>query len=212
MKGVEILYKDLETLFDYIEPTDQNELCFSFRAYELLLRICTEVEANLKAILQSNGYEKSKLCMNDYWKVNLTHHLSSYKVHIPHWRGQEGIRMPFGIWSLDMRDYETIPWYKGYNTVKHNRMESFEEANLKNVVDAFCGLLVILSSQFCNNNFAMSQIAWSLGEIVLSDGLQSTIGAPFRIEFPGDWKDEEYYDFNWDEIKGDSDPYQKLSY
>lgn len=212
LKGVEILYKDIDTLFDYIEPADQNEICFSFRAYELLLRICTEVEANLKAILRGNGYEKSKLCMNDYWKVNLTHHLSSYKVHIPHWRGQKGIRIPFEIWSLDMRAYKTIPWYDAYNTVKHNRLESFEEANLKNVIDAFCGLLVVLASQFYDAKFAQCKIGWSLGEILLSDGLHEAISAPFRIEFPNDWKDNEYYDFKWDDIKDDPDVFRKISY
>jgi hypothetical protein len=41
-----LIQKDLHELFDYIEPSDQNLCCHSFRPHEILLRACVEVEAN----------------------------------------------------------------------------------------------------------------------------------------------------------------------
>ena len=65
-----LLQKDLEELFDYVEPSDQNLNCYSYRTHELLLRACVEVEANCKAILLENGYPKPRDDMNrnDYIK------------------------------------------------------------------------------------------------------------------------------------------------
>jgi hypothetical protein len=51
-----LIQKDLQTIFEYIEPSDQNLDAYSFRTYELLLRTCTEIETNLKAILRANTY------------------------------------------------------------------------------------------------------------------------------------------------------------
>lgn len=91
-----LILKDLQELFDYVEPGDENLPCYSYRIHALLLRSCIEVEANCKAILKENGYTKaSDMNMGDYKKVNTTHHLSSYEIKIPHWNGAKGIRTPF---------------------------------------------------------------------------------------------------------------------
>src|SRR5215472_11174971 len=60
VRGFRLLQKDLEHLFEYIEPSDDNLACFSFRIHEVLLRACVEVEANCKAILRENGYSEEK--------------------------------------------------------------------------------------------------------------------------------------------------------
>ena len=60
-----LLLKDLQELFDYIEPADKNLHCYSYRIHALLLRACVEVEANCKAILKENGYSKS-----DNWNMD----------------------------------------------------------------------------------------------------------------------------------------------
>lgn len=83
------MLKDLQELFDYVEPADKNLECFSYRIHALLLRACVEVEANCKAILKENGYWKAKdMNMNDdYRKIDSTHMLSSYQVRVPNWGG-----------------------------------------------------------------------------------------------------------------------------
>ncbi|MEI9931553.1 MAG: hypothetical protein WDM89_13700 [Rhizomicrobium sp.] len=47
-----LLQKDVQEIFDYIEPADKNLNTYSFRTHALLLRSFIEVEANFKAILQ----------------------------------------------------------------------------------------------------------------------------------------------------------------
>ncbi|TDU64518.1 hypothetical protein EI77_03968 [Prosthecobacter fusiformis] len=60
-----IILKDLQELFDFIEPDDENLACYSYRIHALLLRTCVEVEANCVAILKENGYPKPEKKTND---------------------------------------------------------------------------------------------------------------------------------------------------
>src|SRR5262245_2566545 len=55
IRGFLLIQKDLQTLFDYVEPSDHNLHCHSFRIHELLLRTCVEVEANCKAEFPSTA-------------------------------------------------------------------------------------------------------------------------------------------------------------
>lgn len=212
VKSIELLYKDFEILFDYIEPADENETCYSFRIHELLIRTCIEVEANLKGILVANGYKnrKGNLCIHDYFKLNKTHRLSSYEVHIPHWRGKLGIRKPFSNW--DSVNFSSLDWYQAYNHVKHDRMTNFKEASFKNAIDALCGLVVVLASQFYNEDFAKTNISRVFGFSVRENGLSSSIGTPFELKRPSGWDEDEQYDFNWEEIKDDPEPFCKLEF
>jgi len=208
-----LLLKDLQELFDYIEPADGNLICFSYRIHALLLRSCVEVEANCKAILKENGYtKKSKngkdidMNMDDYKKINTTHHLSSYQVKFPYWNGTKDVRSPFSDWSAG----KALPWYTAYNTTKHDRHSKFKDANLDNLLDACCGVLVILSAQFGINDFSPG------GELVtvggLYDGMKDGIGNYFRVQFPNDWPIELRYQFNWNDLMNKPDPFQKTDY
>lgn len=202
-----LLLKDLQELFDYIEPADNNLSCYSYRIHALLLRTCVEVEANCKAILKENGYSIPRnMDMRDYKKINTTHRLSSYQVRIPYWNGMKDIRTPFSAWS----NGDALPWYQAYNTTKHNRLAEFEEATFEHLLDACCGVLVILSAQFETNDFTPGNtlLAWN-GP---NDGMESGIGSYFRVKFPDDWPEEMRYDFNWQEIKDEPDPFQTIDY
>jgi hypothetical protein len=55
-----IIQKDLIELFDYIEPANTNNNCYSYRIHELFMKTCIGVEANFKAILFENTYRKRK--------------------------------------------------------------------------------------------------------------------------------------------------------
>ena len=202
-----LLLKDLYELFDYIEPADKNLSCYSYRIHALLLRACVEMEANCKAILKENGYKKDKeMNIGDYKKINETHRLSSYKVKIPNWNGSASVREPFSGWASG----GSLPWYQAYNLIKHDRHKEFEEATFENLLDASCGLLVLLSSQFETNDFSPCDMLLSVWG--LNDGMKSGIGGFFRVQFPNDWPDEMKYDFNWNLIKNDSDPFANIDY
>lgn len=207
-----LLLKDLQELFDYIEPADENLNCYSYRIQALLLRACIEVEANCKAILKENGYEKKDksgkdaMNMSDYKKINTTHRLSSYQVKVPYWSGTKNIRFPFSVWSTG----NVLSWYEAYNTTKHDRLTGFKEATFDHLLDACCGVLVILSAQFERNDFSPGNTLLSIGGP--RDGMESGIGDYFRVKFPDDWPLDLRYDFDWQKLKAEPDPFGTIDY
>lgn len=206
IRSFQILLKDLRDLFDYVEPADINESCYSYRIHALLLRTCVEVEANCKAILQENGYQSSgNLTMNDYKKIDATHRLSSFKIVVPHWSGKHSVRTPFAAWKTA----GSLPWYGAYNAAKHDRHNAFERATFLHLVDAFSGLLALLSAQFIGNDFT-GDVQWVRGSS--ADGTKRGIGGFFRVRYPDDWPDDECYDFDWTTLSAQPDAFNKFDY
>jgi hypothetical protein len=206
IRGFLLLQKDLEQLFEYIEPSDQNLLCYSFRVYELLLRSCVEVEANCKAILLENAYRRSgNLTMKDYRKIEASHRLSGYEVKLPYWLGAQRIRRPFALWA----EGKSLAWYQAYNEAKHNRSEGFAEATLEHAVDAVCAVLVLLSAQFHDEDFIRDTVVAGSP----SDAFDYAIGGYFVVRYPF-WMPEDRYDMlDWP-VKGitEDDPFQNFPY
>jgi hypothetical protein len=198
----------LRELFDYVEPSNKNLGCFSYRIHSLLLRACVEVEANCKAILKENGYVKpggNDLNMGDYRKLEKTHFLSGYQVAVPDWHGQGGLRTPFLPWATG----QGLTWYQAYNAAKHDRHSAFETATFEHLIDAVCGLLVILSAQFETNDFGPGNDFLCAES---PDDMESGIGAFFRVRFPKDWPEDLRYDFNWQQLKDQPNPFQIIDY
>jgi hypothetical protein len=93
-----LIQNDLQSIFEYVEPSDECRTAFSYRMHALLMRVCVELEANFKAILEENTFTppaKRSLNIGDYRKVDATHHLSSYEVMLPIWSGAPRIFKPF---------------------------------------------------------------------------------------------------------------------
>jgi hypothetical protein len=207
VRAFTLLLKDMQELFDYIEPADKNLSCFSYRVHELLLRSCVEVEANCKAILVENGYTKEgDMNIGDYKKINLSHKLSSYEVKMPFWHGTQNIRRPFSSWAVD----GSLLWYQAYNATKHDRHESFDLATLEQMIDAMSGLVVLLSSQFHTHDFGPGEDF--LADVGPNDGMESSIGGYFRIRYPRDWPMDQRYDFDWQKVQHEPDPFQEFAY
>jgi hypothetical protein len=205
-----LIHKDLRELFDYIEPADVNEPCYSYRIHALHMRTCIEVEANLKAVLLDNGYAAARdLKMGDYKKLERTHHLSAYEIRLPIWQGVRSLVSPFHPWSSGA----DLPWYQAYNAAKHDRHAEFTKANFRNLIDAVCGLVAVLSSQFHTWDFSPQAPSLALsGYGGPPQGFESAIGGYFHIKFPTNWSAEEQYDFDWQQLKSDPSPFQALTF
>jgi hypothetical protein len=202
-----LIQKDLQLLFDYIEPADRNLDCYSYRILELLIRTCIEVEANCKAILVENGYAQTgRLTMHDYKKINVSHHLSSYEIGLPVWSGTKRIRNPFKNWS----NGGSLNWYSAYNATKHDRLNEFTQASFDNLIDAVCGLVVLLSAQFWREDYIPRETLLAVDGP--SDGMDTAIGEYFRVRFPTDWPEFERYDFAHEDVYGPDFVIQKFDY
>lgn len=200
-----LIQKDLLTLFDYVEPSDNNLKTHSHRIVELLFRTCVEVEANFKAILYDNGYKSDRdLNMKDYRKLETTHLLSSYLIKLPCWRGKFDCFTPFASFAED----KSPQWYKAYNDVKHDRSKHFMHASFGNLVESVCGLVALLSSQFHCEDFSL--IDYFVSEAGIGDGYESAIGSYFWVKFPVGWNDSEKYDFIWPQMDEKKRKFKKL--
>jgi hypothetical protein len=210
-----LLQRDVLDLFAYIEPADPNRKTYSHRVQQLLMRACVEVEANLKAILTENGYRRqggADLTMADYRLVNRSHRLSEYEIRIPSWRGSRYITRPFAQWDAHAG---ALPWYQAYNKSKHDRHEFFEYATFEAMVDALCGLAVVLSAQFHQDYYSPA------GDTVtfrrrygydIDDRMESAIGGYLRIKFPTTWLEAERYAFDWTQVVRLEDPFDRFDY
>jgi hypothetical protein len=216
-RAFSIIQEDLIKLFEYIEPSDVNNVTYSFRIHELLIRICIEVEGNFKAILRENifdpkdKYGKSRPEKNwnikDFKVVNKTHHLDDYTIKLPFWKGELNERKPFKAWKTN----DSIPWYQAYNQSKHDRVYNFEKANFENLIDAYCGLCTILSSQFKTQDFMPGSQNLGIDTDSYFDGVFG-IGNYVRIGWPADWKEEDLYEFDWTKLKMETEKFAKINY
>ena len=214
IRAFKLIQKDIIDLFDFIEPSDVNEPCYSFRIHALLLRLCIEFEDNAKAIFFENGFPKKdksgkpvRLTIADYRKIESTHFLSSFEVKLPIWSGNKGQRYPFLDWK---QGSNTLSWYEAYNDTKHDRRQKFSRANFGHLIDAYCGLQVLLTSQFGLHDYSPGPVLLALEGS--ADGFEEPIGGYLRVNFPKTIPINDRYDFDWTKIKNDIDPFDKIDY
>ena len=202
-----LLENDLLRIFDFIEPANNNLTVYSHQLYQLLLRACTEVETNAKAILTANGYTKSgNMAMPDYSKIESACRLSEYVVTLPVLSGTKNRWQPF----LNWRSSQPLEWYQAYNSVKHNRFENFQSANLGNVLDAVAAVFILLFAQFYVFAFHPYHIVTSY--YLPENGRLSHERCFFQIELPSNWLDDEKYDFDWNTLSSQVSPFQSFSF
>jgi hypothetical protein len=208
VRAFSVIQKDLISIFEFIEPDEQNRDAYSLRTYELLLRACTEIETNFKAIFAANTYTApNNLTMHDYAKIEQSHYLSQFEVKVHYWKGNGGVRRPFAGWA---GGGHTLAWYQDYNNAKHDRVENMNLATLGNVVDAVAGLVVVLSSQFLGEDFGPGP-----GYLItegIGDGYEGAIGNYFRLRFPQHVPEPDRYAFDWSELRQEIDPFQRFDY
>ena len=205
-----ILQKEFMDILEYIELSDKNMETYSLKIYKVFLSVCTEIENNLKGILYSNNYKVGQLLnmKNDYFKLENILKLSKYKVKITI-TDYEKLVQPFKEWE-DHEEYTPIEWYKDYNNLKHNRSDNIEKANLLNLTKAICALYILLYAQFYEYSKTIdSSNALSFftddGELLIEDGVSI-----IHIEEKPTWLEEEKYDFDWEKLKTEENPYRSI--
>ncbi|MGE5403717.1 MAG: hypothetical protein ACM3PP_02140 [Candidatus Saccharibacteria bacterium] len=200
-----IIIKDLERLFEFVEPTNDNLDTYSHRTYELFLRTATEFETNCKRILLANGYKKKQPSIVDYAKIDKASRLSDYEVVVTNWSITPKEYRPF----VDWKNGHSLAWYQDYNSVKHDRSVHFPKASLGNLVESITGLLVILFSQF--GIYALSPNQDVAFELSNDDGYCSAPGSMFAVK-PPTWTDDERYSFDWDTLSTLPMPFQMFNF
>lgn len=203
----------LKEILDYIEPDERNLKNFSIELYTLLLRACTEVEANCKLILSANGVEDTRLKnIIDYSMLEQSSKLSEYcakyqnwKVYNPDTQQVEYIEKKF-IPFKRFAERKSPEWYGAYNQVKHDRERNLHLANLENCMNAVAAVLVLLYSQF--GTFGVPDYGQPVFWISVNESdYPINNDSLFILEPPISWKEDERYDFEWKKIKNLENPF-----
>ncbi len=146
------LEKDLEEISRFVELTSDNNETYSIELLKLLFSASSEVDVVLKNLCELLAPNKRRNNIDDYREVikELLPALIEEKVYIPKFGL---IFQPLKNWE----DEELNPfWWKSYNNVKHHRNESYNEANLKNALNAL-GALLILVTYFYQQKFSIDK-------------------------------------------------------
>jgi len=131
------LEEDLERASRYVELVDANEATYSLEFAHLLFAAASEVEIVMVSLCglfnQQSRASKFAHCVAplrkqfpDMWKE---------RVFVP----RTGLVLqPWAEWNRAKNN--TPIWWQSYNHVKHSRHTTFEEATMKNAVNALAAL------------------------------------------------------------------------
>lgn len=187
----QILQNEVEEIFKYIEPNQDNFKVYSLKIYQILVDVCIEIENNMKQILIANGYSKDKMNMReDYFLLKDLMHLDEYTVKLLIKNNKYELQ-PFKEWNSN--EYTPLTWYQSYNKVKHSRSINYEDANLENLLNSIAGLYILLYAQFYE--FANCISFDNCTMLFLDDGNMylTKKNSIFLISQKPNWKNEEKY-------------------
>ena len=126
-------------LYDNIEHSDTgNSLTFSNEYIKQYQAICSEVDAILKSICKELDNPNANKMDIGYTPTILAKwpNIQTQKV-----RFRDIELEPLSSWTNT--PYHSPDWWSPYNDVKHERINNYKSANLKNVLNALAGLFIL---------------------------------------------------------------------
>ncbi len=135
------LEEDLLRISRYIEFSDANYSTYSIELASILLGASSEVDVVAKQLCKKLKTGKKAENIKHYTDqiAPSIPAIGNFIVELPRF----GLRLnPWEHWSLTHR--KSPIWWTAHNNVKHNRHTSFNEANLKNALNAVSGLYVLV--------------------------------------------------------------------
>jgi hypothetical protein len=131
---------DLERLSRFIEFDRHNFECFSVEITRILLTSGAEVDVVCKQICKKLNSASSA--------NNISHYRDEICAAYPHIPDFEVLLPRYGLtltpwinWNMSNNPPE---WWSAYNKIKHHRDAEYNQANLKNGLNAVCGLFVMV--------------------------------------------------------------------
>lgn len=196
LQSFEILKRDLQHIFEFIEPCTDNYSTYSQRTFELLLRACTEIETNCKQILRVNSHPVNNSNILRFADLDGPMKLSEYIVCCPAIDFPDF--SPFRSFVHTDRNQRSPSWYRAYNEAKHDRANSFSSAHLKNVIESIGAVYVILSAQYGYH------FDGGLGAV---NGISAGSPKYFSLRSHPSWSVDESYQFDWPTLSSTTNPY-----
>lgn len=154
----------------YVHLNDKNYETFSIEYTKQYQAICSEIDVLCKEICRYCGDTSSnKFPKYTETILNSFDDIVSKRINVG--LSSKIILEPFKDWT-DSPVYNSPKWWSNYNSVKHDRNNNFEKANLENVLNSLAGLYILekyFLKDICkktNNNFDIPDKDSGLFEIV----------------------------------------------
>lgn len=132
--------RDLDQISRYVEFDEKNFDCFSIEIARILLASGAEVDVVCKQICRAINVNSSANNINQYRSEMKSAFpaIPKFEVVLPRF----GLRLkPWDEW----RKAQGVPfWWTAYNKIKHHRDSEYDQANLKNALNAVGGLFVVV--------------------------------------------------------------------
>jgi len=144
----EIAADELLDICRVVLPNLKNRGVYGSRIRNLLLTVCTEVEAQWTGILVANngGMPRKRLDTKSYVELRDPLRLDAYVVSCVRFEEYPAFQ-PFAGWD-PAEPTRSLPWYDAYNKTKHDRARNFDRATLENAISALGALHVLLVAQY----------------------------------------------------------------
>lgn len=131
------LEEDLDRLSRFVDFSHGNDATFSLEIARLLLGASSEVDVVLKQLAKACNPASTASGINAYYPDVIPYcpNFIAFEVTLP----RHGVSLtPWTSWTA------TKPplWWTAHNKVKHHRDQHFDEATLKNCLNAVAGLFV----------------------------------------------------------------------
>lgn len=132
------LERDLEAASRYIEFCPDNFKTYSIELAHLLFAASSEVDVIAKSLCEILSHESPRGNINDYRAVLMERlpQITTLQTFLPRY----GLSLtPWDNWGNERNP----AWWSSYNNVKHERDQYFQEATLKNALNALGALLIL---------------------------------------------------------------------
>lgn len=144
-RSIVSLFRKLDEILNYIEPSQHGLLSFGHRTRELLILACTDIEDQWVRMLRLAGVTKSRLNTTDYVQLRKPLHLAEFRMLMPAY--PEIAIEPFAGWTED-QPTASLPWYEAYNKTKHDKTNHLMDATLQMCIDAVAANIAMFSARF----------------------------------------------------------------
>jgi hypothetical protein len=133
------LERDLELISRYVEFCEQNLSTYSIELTHLFLASASEVDVVAKLVCAHGAPRAPRENIDQYREVlrSTFPELPEVRIQIPRYG------LSFSPWE-NWAGNRNPDWWRSYNNVKHERNTYFNEATLKNALNAVGGLLILV--------------------------------------------------------------------
>ncbi|MBI9056040.1 MAG: hypothetical protein JEY96_19620 [Bacteroidales bacterium] len=188
-QALRILVEKLDEILLFIEPSFDGLKAYSHKIRDLLILACTEVENQLRSLLNRANYNPLNRRMyttQDYVKLNSVAYLDEYEIGLRNYSNFSPSK-PFSNWDVS-NPTKSLTWYNAYNETKHNRDQYFSSANLQAAIDAVAANIIIYCTRFSpfiliNDTNTLSGLIKQIFNIKMVDSDRKSFYIPL-LEFP----------------------------